>query len=63
MLPILGRPMIGWVLENFYQTGIRDFTVVVGEYEGTVVEWLTTDWHSDVKLTFAPQGHHAYIGY
>lgn len=57
MLPILGKPLIAWVMERFYKAGIRKFTIVVGEHEGTAVEWLLTKWHSDVQLTFAPQGH------
>lgn len=57
MLPILGKPMIASVMEELYEAGIRQFTVVVGEQEGVVVEWLTSNWHQDVKLTFALQGH------
>lgn len=57
MLPILGQPIIGRVMDGLYGAGIRQFTIVVGEQEGTVVEWLTTKWHMDAHLTFAPQGH------
>lgn len=57
MLPILGKPMIAWVMDTFYRTDIRRFTVVVGEHEGSVVEWLSTKWRQDVQLRFAPQGH------
>ncbi len=57
MLPILGKPLIAWVMEGYYRANIRRFTVVVGEHEGSVVEWLTTRWHPDVKFNFAPQGH------
>lgn len=56
MLPILGKPMIAWVMDAYYKADIRQFTVVVGEQEGSVVEWLTTQWHRDVQLRFAPQG-------
>ncbi len=57
MLPILGKPMITRVMEGYYNTGIRRFTVVVGEQEGSVVEWLVNRWHPDAQLSFAPQGH------
>ncbi len=57
MLPILGKPMIAWVMDGYYRTGIRRFTVVVGEQEGSVVEWLSSQWHQDVELRFAAQGH------
>ncbi len=57
MLPILGKPMIAHVMDSFYDAGMRRFTVVVGEQEGAVVLWLTTQWHKDVSLMFAPQGH------
>lgn len=57
MLPILGKPLIAWVMEGLYKANIRRFTIVVGEHEGTAVEWLMANWHSDVQLTFAPQGH------
>lgn len=56
MLPILGRPMIAWVMDGYYKAGIRRFTVVVGEREGAAAAWLSTNWHQDVKLSFAPQG-------
>ncbi len=57
MLPILGKPMIARVMDTYYRADIRNFTIVVGEQEGTVVEWLTSHWHADVHLNFAPQGH------
>jgi NDP-sugar pyrophosphorylase family protein len=57
MLPILGKPMIAWVMEGFYKANFRKFTVVVGDHEGTVVEWLTSKWHKDVQIMFALQGH------
>jgi NDP-sugar pyrophosphorylase family protein len=57
MLPILGKPLIAWVMEALYKADIRRFTIVVGEHEGTAIEWLMANWHSDVQLTFAPQGH------
>ena len=57
MLPILGKPLIAWVMEGLYRADIRNFTLVVGEHEGVVIEWLTSKWHQDVHFTFAPQGH------
>jgi NDP-sugar pyrophosphorylase family protein len=57
MLPILGKPIVSWVMDSYYKAGIRRFTVVVGEREGDVAGWLTSNWHSDVKLSFALQGH------
>ena len=57
MLPLLGRPMIALVMDAFYEADIRNYTVVVGEAGGSVVEWLTSKWHQDVQLRFAAQGH------
>lgn len=57
MLPILGKPIVGWVMDGYYKAGIRRFTVVVGEREGDVAGWLATHWYSDVTLKFAAQGH------
>ncbi|MBN1311920.1 MAG: NTP transferase domain-containing protein [Anaerolineae bacterium] len=57
MLPILGKPIVAWVMDSYYKAGIRRFTVVVGEREGDVAGWLTSNWYSDVKLSFALQGH------
>lgn len=57
MLPILGKPIIGWVMDSYYRAGIRRFTVVVGEREGDVAGWLPMHWYSDVTLRFAAQGH------
>lgn len=57
MLPLLGMPMIARVMEDYYKAGIRRFTVVVGEQEGAAAAWLSTQWHTDIKLQFAPQGH------
>lgn len=57
MLPILGKPIVGWVMDGYYKAGIRRFTVVVGEREGDVAGWLATHWYSDVTLRFAAQGH------
>ncbi len=57
MLPLVGTPMIGRVMDGYYKAGIRRFTVVVGEQEGAVAAWLSSQWHSDIRLQFAPQGH------
>ncbi|MBN1428642.1 MAG: NTP transferase domain-containing protein [Anaerolineae bacterium] len=57
MLPLLGKPLVAWVMDSYYKAGIRRFTVVVGEREGDVAGWLTSNWYSDVKLSFALQGH------
>jgi NDP-sugar pyrophosphorylase family protein len=57
MLPLLGKPLIARIMDSFYRAGIRRFTVVVGENEGSVAAWLSSKWYPDVRLTFAPQGH------
>ncbi len=57
MLPLLGKPLIARIMDSFYRAGIRRFTVVVGEQEGSVAAWLSSKWYPDVQLTFAPQGH------
>jgi len=57
MLPLVGMPMIARVMDGYYKAGIRRFTVVVGEKEGAAAAWLSTQWHTDVRLQFAPQGH------
>ncbi len=57
MLPIMGKPMIARVMDGYYKAGIRRFTVVVGEGEGSVAEWLHARWHPDAKLAFALRGH------
>jgi NDP-sugar pyrophosphorylase family protein len=49
--------MISRVMDGYYKAGIRRFTVVVGDQDGSVVEWLLSKWRSDVKVHFAPQGH------
>jgi glucose-1-phosphate thymidylyltransferase len=56
LLPIMGKPMIARVMDRFYETGVRRFTVVVGEQEGGVAAWLNKKWHADVTLDFVPQG-------
>lgn len=57
MLPILGKPVIARVMNAYYQAGARRFTVVVGEQEGGVIEWLSRRWYPDARVEFAPQGH------
>ncbi|NDJ54484.1 MAG: NDP-sugar synthase [Chloroflexi bacterium] len=57
MFPIMGMPTIGRVMDGYYKAGIRRFTVVVGEGEGGVIEWLFHQWHNDVQLSFASVGH------
>lgn len=58
MLPILGKPMVARVMDGFYGAGVRRFTVVVGEQDGSVAGWLSRKWHPDVDFDFVPQGHH-----
>ncbi len=57
MLPIAGKPLIIHLMNAYYNAGVRRFTVVVGEREGDAALWLTQNWHADVKLQFAAQGH------
>ncbi len=56
MLPLLGKPMIARVMDGYYSAGIRRFTVVVGEKEGDLAAWLSSEWRKDVRLQFAMQG-------
>jgi len=57
MLPVLGTPLIAWVMDGYYRAGIRRFTVVVGERDGDVARFLHENWHSDITLRFVSQGH------
>jgi NDP-sugar pyrophosphorylase family protein len=57
MFPILGKPMIAHAMEPYYQAGVRRFTVVIGEREGSVPGWLSEHWHPDSEVQFAAQGH------
>ena len=57
MLPVLGKPVVARVMEDFYRAGIRRFTVVIGEKEGSVAMWLKERWYVDAAVAFAPQGH------
>jgi NDP-sugar pyrophosphorylase family protein len=49
--------MIAHAMEPYYQAGVRRFTVVIGEREGSVPGWLSEHWHDDAKVQFAAQGH------
>jgi NDP-sugar pyrophosphorylase family protein len=57
MFPILGRPMIAHALDPYYQAGVRRFTVVIGEREGSVPGWLSAHWHADAAVRFNALGH------
>lgn len=57
MLPVLGKPIVARVMEDFYRAGIRRYTVVIGEKEGSVAMWLKERWYVDAEIQFAPQGH------
>lgn len=57
LLPILDRPIIAHVLDGFYEAGIRQFTVVVGENDGAVPVWINENWHPDARVRYVLLGH------
>ncbi len=57
MLPLLGRPLVARVMDSFYEAGVRQFTVVIGDAEGGVAMWLSQNWYVDAEVKFAPLGH------
>ena len=52
MLPALGKPLVVRIMDRLYRVGIRHFTVVVGDNEGTVASYLNTQWKPDTKIDF-----------
>lgn len=55
MLPALGKPLVTRIMDRLYRTGIRDYTIVVGENEGAVASYLNTQWVPDAKIEFILQ--------
>lgn len=52
MLPALGKPLVIRIMDRLYRVGIRHYTVVVGENEGAVVNYLNTQWMPDVTVSY-----------
>ncbi|PJF29903.1 MAG: hypothetical protein CUN52_06000 [Phototrophicales bacterium] len=52
MLPALGKPLVIRIMDRLYRVGIRHYTVVVGENEGAVVNYLNTQWMPDVTVNY-----------
>jgi NDP-sugar pyrophosphorylase family protein len=52
MLPALGRPLVVRMMDRLYRSGIQEYTVVVGEDDGSVASYLNAHWAPDVKVNF-----------
>ena len=52
MLPALGKPLVIRIMDRLYRVEIRHYTVVVGENEGAVVNYLNTQWMPDVTVNY-----------
>lgn len=52
MLPALGKPLVARIMDRLYCTGIREFSILVGESEGAVAGYLNTQWVPDAAIDF-----------
>lgn len=52
MLPALGKPLFARLMDRLYHLGVREYTVIVGENEGTVTAYINRQWLRDIKVNF-----------
>lgn len=52
MLPVLGKPLVVRAMEQFYKSGVHNFTVVLTEKEGSVASYLDKHWVPDAQVEF-----------
>lgn len=52
MLPALGKPLCVRVMDRLYRIGIKKYTVILGEQEGTVANYLNSRWHREPDIEF-----------
>lgn len=55
MLPIVGKPMVGRVLENLAAAGFQDFIVVANPQDQELIRYFEQREASRVQLVFQPQ--------
>jgi len=55
MVPVLGRPLLDWVLDRISTAGIREFIVVIGHLGSMIEQHLSDDSSPDRQISFLRQ--------
>lgn len=55
MIPIAGKPILGYVIEAAAQNGIRKITIVVGYRKEQVIDCFGAGEQYDVEITYVDQ--------
>lgn len=61
MVPVNGRPVIGWILDDLLAKGIRAVTVVLREQDHRLRNFLQAAYANRMSLTIAPLAHEGSI--
>lgn len=55
MLPIVGRPILEWVMETLWQNAVREFILVVSDTDEEVVRYFQTESKLQADVQFVVQ--------
>lgn len=54
LIPVAGRPILGHIIENLRQSGIKEFVFIIGYLGDKIEQYVSTEF-SDCKSTFVIQ--------
>ena len=55
MLPILGKPIVERVLESIYESGVRNFILVVSQEDKEIIRYFQEECQLDAEIRFVIQ--------
>lgn len=62
LIPVAGKPIIAFIIDELIQAGIREFVFVIG-YLGDRIEDFMADRYPDLKVTFVHQHQRLGLGH
>ena len=55
MIPIAGKPLISYILDQFIENGLKDVTIVVGYKKESLIDYVNTFYSSKLNVMFIEQ--------
>lgn len=55
LVPIAGKPILGHIIDNLYDNGVRDFLFIIGYLGDKIEEYVTTTYKDTINAEFVLQ--------
>lgn len=63
MVPVNGRPVVGWILDELYAQGLRNIVLLIGPNSESLVKYVTRVYTKKLNIKFVTPDRQLGVGY